>query len=287
MHNINGGLTALYALNPIQRACVDAMLRRNVSYSILPAPALCHKLAGKFNSLFILDVRPDSAWKHIATNPKQNALGYLKGTKHIALANLRERLSEVPKGKEIVVTDLFGSDAAQAAKLLKENGYDKVSMLLEGIDRWLYADLQEAGCTKDLYVPAADFTILGTGAFSRFYQANKNALLLDVRSSMEFSGSHKDAFRNIGYLDKAINIPADSLGIQVSALEKYRSSPVIVYAFSGGPEAYAAAAELKRQGFGQVYVLAGGLFHIRWTAANMPGMAFLNDWVKGVPPENL
>src|SRR5688572_20252492 len=112
VYNLNGGMTALYLLNPIQRACFEAMVKTANTYSLIAAPELCRKLAAKFNSVYLLDVRPDSAWSHIASNPKWNAYGHLKGTKHIALADLKNRLSDIPKNKEIVITDLTGNDAA-------------------------------------------------------------------------------------------------------------------------------------------------------------------------------
>src|SRR5215203_5563253 len=38
--NLNGGMTALYLLNPIQRACVEAMLQTANKYSLIAAPDL-------------------------------------------------------------------------------------------------------------------------------------------------------------------------------------------------------------------------------------------------------
>ena len=57
---------------------------------------------------------------------------------------------------------------------------------------------------------------------------------------------------------------------------------MFIYSFSSGPEMYTAANLLSANGFTKVYVLAGGLFNVRWSAANVPGLAFLHDWVEGV-----
>jgi rhodanese-related sulfurtransferase len=185
-----------------------------------------------------------------------------------------------------VITDLFGNEAAAAARILKENGYDKVTVLLEGMDRWLSSDKNEWGCTKDPYVPSASFQIMSAGEFSRFLPANKNTVLIDLRNADEFAGLHKESFRNIGHLQNAINIPSQELSKKIGDLSSYKSMPVVLYGFSGAPEVYAAADFLSKNGFSKVYVLAGGLFNIRWTAANVPGMAFMHDWVKDIPDVN-
>jgi len=36
-----------------------------------------------------------------------------------------------------------------------------------------------------------------------------------------------------------------------------------------------------------VNVLVGGLFDIRWTAANMNGQSYLKDFVTDIPADNL
>jgi rhodanese-related sulfurtransferase len=68
--------------------------------------------------------------------------------------------------------------------------------------------------------------------------------------------------------------------------EKYKTRPIVVYAFSANPEAYSAANALVQNGFKNVHVLAGGLFNIRWAASNVEGMYFLHELVEDVPAEN-
>ena len=286
VYNLNGGMTAMYLLNPVQRACFEAMTKTENKYSVIAAPELCRKLAAKFSSVYLLDVRPDSAWNHVSANAKANAYGYLKGTKHIPLADLKNQLADIPKNKEIVVTDLFGNDAAQAGKTLKENGFDKVYVLIEGMDRWLNADKNDWGCTKDPYVSPVSYNIISAGEFSRIYPANKDGLILDIRSAEEFANTHKDAWRNIGHIKNAVNVPAVDIDKRMAELEPFKSRPVFIYAYGGGAETYVVANALSQKGFSKVYVLSGGLFNVRWTAANASGMTVLNEWTEGVPEEN-
>ena len=49
----------------------------------------------------------------------------------------------------------------------------------------------------------------------------------------------------------------------------------------------AALFELAENGFTNVNVLAGGIFNLRWRAANIKGKAALKDWVVNIPADNI
>ena len=87
-------------------------------------------------------------------------------------------------------------------------------------------------------------------------------------------------------MKNAVHIPSSELGKRLAEIEKYKASPVIVYGFSGSPDAYMIANLLTANGFKDVKILAGGLFNIRWTASNVDGLYFMHDWVEDVPEEN-
>lgn len=284
--NINGGMTAIHMLSPKEKECLMALVSTGNSYAIISPQELCNKLSAEAPSVYVLDVRPDSSWNHVASNPKFNAYGYIKGSQHIALDDLGSRLPDLPKDKEIIVTDITGTDAAKAARMLKENGFDKVAVLLEGLDRWLFSDKSGWACAADLYVPAVSYSILSSPEYGKFQSVAKNHMVLDVRTADEFTNKHRDGFRNIGHLRNAINIPSADLPARIGEIEKYKTSPVVVYAFSGSPEAYSAANTLTKNGFLDVKVLAGGLFNIRWTGSNIEGMSYLHNLVEAVPEEN-
>jgi rhodanese-related sulfurtransferase len=283
VNNINGGLTGIYLLDDQQRACLQSMITSANPYTVLSPRDVCNKLS-KSGTVFLLDVRPDSAWNHQTSNARVNAVGSLKGTHHIAVSDLRSKFSEIPRDKEIIITDVFGGDAAVAAKLLRENGFDKVYTMLEGLDRWLGNDKTNWNCAKGLYQPAAQFAIVGSEEFSHLPQ--KDFFFLDVRTAEEFNNKSTLGFRNTGHFRNAVNIPLADLPGRISELEAYKSKPVVVYAFAGGPEAFSAADILSKNGFRDLRVLAGGLFNLRWTAANIPGMSQMSDWVVDVPSEN-
>jgi len=284
--NINGGMTAIYYTNAIEKGCLQSLVETNNKYAIISAIDLCNKLSEKLNEVFILDVRTDSAFRHISTDPQTNAYGSIRQAINVPLGDLEMKLSAVPKDKDIVVTDLFGSDAPKAALLLKEKGYARVSFLIEGIDRWLSTDEKDLSCKKQLYISPVRYQMMGTTEFGRFTQTNKDYLLLDIRTAETFANKHKDSFRNTGHLKNAINIPSADIASRLAELEMYKNKEVVIYGFGGDSEAYANAEILIQQGFKKVKVLVDGLFGIRWTAANIKDQAYLKDLVTDVPEIN-
>lgn len=87
---------------------------------------------------------------------------------------------------------------------------------------------------------------------------HKNALVLDVREDAEYKSGH---------VLNAKLIPLGKLGERIGELEKYRDKPVVVVCRSGARSANACAL-LGKQGYSEVYNLAGGM--IAWQKANLP-----------------
>lgn len=86
----------------------------------------------------------------------------------------------------------------------------------------------------------------------------EDAVVLDVRSDGEF---------NQGHIVNSVNIPQKSVQEQLSKLEKYRGRPIIT-ACRTGQIAQGVGNVLRKNGFDQVYNLAGGL--VAWEGANLP-----------------
>ncbi len=87
-----------------------------------------HKLKERQNdgSFFLLDIREIDEWE----------AGHIDGAHNIYVGNLKERLNEVPKNKNIVVYCDTGNRASIAASLLKMNGYANVANVLGSIQAW-------------------------------------------------------------------------------------------------------------------------------------------------------
>jgi rhodanese-related sulfurtransferase len=69
-------------------------------------------------------------------NPGGRDLGALPGSRHTPLAQLRNRLDEVPTGRPIVMHCAGGWRSSVAESLLRANGFDNVSDLAGGYQAW-------------------------------------------------------------------------------------------------------------------------------------------------------
>jgi rhodanese-related sulfurtransferase len=87
---------------------------------------------------------------------------------------------------------------------------------------------------------------------------NSGALLLDVRAKPAFDAGH---------IANARNVPGEAIADGAKGLERWKEKPVIAYCDTGNTGG-AAARQLARLGFKQVYSLRGGL--AGWRGDNLP-----------------
>lgn len=81
----------------------------------------------------VLDVRETGEWSS----------GHIPGARHITLAQLDKRMSELEKFKErpIIICCASGNRSSSACGQLKKGGYEKVFSLAGGISAWLESNL--------------------------------------------------------------------------------------------------------------------------------------------------
>ena len=77
--------------------------------------------------VYILDVRP--------LDFKINT-SFIKGSLHCPLVYLADRYREIPKDRQIVVTDYAMKQSPVVAKFLLQKGYSVVGALKGGVERW-------------------------------------------------------------------------------------------------------------------------------------------------------
>lgn len=87
---------------------------------------------------------------------------------------------------------------------------------------------------------------------------HKNAFVLDVREKSEF---------DTGHILNAKLIPLGKLQERIGELNKHRERPIVVVCRSGNRSGMATTM-LNKQGFAEVYNLAGGV--IAWQKASLP-----------------
>jgi rhodanese-related sulfurtransferase len=74
--------------------------------------------------------------------PGSGARGHIQGARHIALAQLEKRMSELEKFKDrpIIICCASGNRSSSACGQLKKSGFEKVFSLDGGISAWLAAE---------------------------------------------------------------------------------------------------------------------------------------------------
>ena len=286
INNVNGGITSFHYLSVFNQPCARDIYETKNSYHFISPAELCKKLSTDAAAIFLLDVRSDSSFKHISRDDKENALGTLTGTINIPLEILESKLSEIPSGKQIVITDIYGHDAAAAAKLLMKNGYKNISVLIEGMDRWISMNETIVPCKNSLYKPAVTYNLLTASEFGGWIKAKKTVTLVDIRTSDEVTNQHKDKYRNVGRIKNAVHIPAAEMETRWKEFSQFKNGPVVLYDFGGGANAFTAADILVKKGFTKVNVLLDGIFNVRWTAGNVKGWGWLSSLVENIPQEN-
>jgi rhodanese-related sulfurtransferase len=86
----------------------------------------------------------------------------------------------------------------------------------------------------------------------------REAVAIDVRPAADYAKGH---------IVDALNLPMNGLKNQLAVLARYKGRPLLVYCRSGSQSA-AACAQLRKEGFEEVFNLKGGL--MAWEAASLP-----------------
>lgn len=85
-----------------------------------------------------------------------------------------------------------------------------------------------------------------------------DCVVIDVREDSEFKQGH---------IANALHLPLGQLKQRIGELDKYRDRTVVTYCRTGH-RSNSAAGLLRKQGFGKVHNLAGGI--VAWQNANLP-----------------
>ncbi|MGH7249954.1 MAG: rhodanese-like domain-containing protein, partial [Minisyncoccia bacterium] len=273
--NINGGLTTLYLMKNSLGNCIGDMYVTNTRYHIYTPQDFCTRSG---SNAFLLDVRPDSTFKGIASAEGQNAFGVFTGSTNIPLANIAASLSRIPKNKEILIVDQFGDDSPKAADILLNNGFTNVGILFNGLDQWYSTPAEELRCKMQLVKRDRKYNLLSSDEFNTLATKNNDVIIIDVRKAEDFNNQSKQYFRNVGNIRNAVNIPADHLNDHLKDMAASKNKPVVIYSFGGNnDDAYNSARLLVNNGFTNVYVLKDGIFDFRWRAHNVKNKTYLND----------
>ena len=278
--NINGGLTTLLQTN----SDLNDIYETRDNYQLISPAEFCSAINSK--NIFVLDVRSDSSYEAITTDEEVNAMGKLKPAVHVPFASLENSLSKIPKDKKIIIADEYGDESIKAAILLNSKGYKNAGVLFNGLYNLINTNSADVNCKMAVWEQNKKYHILPPDEFNELARQNKDIAIIDIRSSLDYNNQSKDYWRNSGHIKNAVNIPADELQTRIDNVSSFKNKPVIIYTFGSSGEAYKAAATLVANGFNNVNILSGGIFNLRWRAANIKGKSMLKDWVTDIPADN-
>ena len=105
---------------------VAAQFLKPVVVSLPPEITVDQAAQRRDQGAFILDVREPSEWTSF----------HIPGATLIPLGDLPNRLTEVPKDREVVVVCRTGNRSAQGRDILLNAGFTKVTSMAGGVTQW-------------------------------------------------------------------------------------------------------------------------------------------------------
>lgn len=102
--------------------------------------------------------------------------------------------------------------------------------------------------TKSSNLPTNKETIVNIGKAKELIASDKNLLILDTRSKMEY---------NSGHIQGAMLIPHNKLEMNLDKLKDYKDKPILVYCRTGSRSSIAVNVLIKN-GFNEIYHMNQG-----------------------------
>lgn len=230
----------------------------NVLYNNIYPQELQAFLKANPNALLI-DVRSPGEFADTSSKQSLN-IGHLKGAININIETFEERVNEIKdhSDKPIVLYCSHSQRSRRVSKYLSEQGFKKVYNLNGGMSWMTQANEEEFPGKKDMIVFAAPYKNISVDEAEEFIKNNKDALIIDIRTEIQFAGKDPNAAYNIGKIKGAINIPYDDLKNNLTRLEQFKNNNILIYDINGAT-GNPAAKLLIENGFSKVHHLIGGL----------------------------
>ncbi len=197
---------------------------------------------------------PDRAKEHIdagallidVREPEEHAQARIRGSVLMPMSELRQRLREIPRDREVIFYCRSGNRSGQVVEYLSDQlGYENVINLAGGIIAWYRRDLPVDTSPAQATYQTTRYEDIDVLEAKR--RLNKNgAKLVDVREAVEFRGGH---------LPGAVNIPLNTIP---SRLEDLRGTQPLLLVCQTGNRSAIAADWLIQQGLEGVSNIEGG-----------------------------
>lgn len=257
--SVNGGMSYLNLMGNKTFPLRKKYYETKIKYNLISPIDLEGKL--KNSKVQVIDVRPDIIYNSTGGSQRDWSYGYIKDIKHIDNLKCKDSIALFDKKKEIILIDNYGDISPAAANLLLEKGFKNVGVLFYGLDqlRNTVPSFQRG------YLQLKYPSILSAELLE--LKKSGNVAIIDIRTETEFNSTDTVAWKNVGRLKDAVNIPFSRLSEK--ALQPYRNKKLVIYDnMMMPPELYKSAELLRQYGIKDFVLLSGGVFKINWEIAN-------------------
>lgn len=257
--NVNGGISYLNLHGVKRYPLKKEFYETNNRYKLLSSLELKSKL--KDRKVQVLDIRSDSVYYGISKSEADNRIGFIEGVTHLPAAQLlKDATTVLDKKKSVLLIDNWCDESPAVANQLIAMGFTDVSVLLFGLD-----DLIDRIPTAQRPFLKTRYSIILPDELLTLKQ-QRDVYIIDIRTTSEYTSTDTLAWKNVGRLKEARNIPLSEFTKDIFA--QLQDKPIVIYDIMMHDEIYDAARKLKEYGVKDFSLLAGGMYFVHWKIAN-------------------
>ena len=276
VYSLNGGMTQINRTTIADFPCKSSLYTSNLPYKLISADDAVIFI--RDNSNVIIDVRPAAQFDG-NDSAGYNNIGRIKRAINVPLSTIDKGMANLNKYKEhpILLYDLSGADAMQAAAKLYKAGFKNVNVLFEGFNGFLVNTLSSSKLRSELMIGTPAFKIIGVRETIDLVNQHPELVIADLRPGKEFGNKADQSWHNLGHIKNAVNFTTADLVTYLKGKDK--RTPILIYGgFSSAvkptqgpsnPDLTDICRQLASEGYSNVYLLYNGLYSAVWESANV------------------
>ena len=280
VYNINGGMSLVNELDETRFPYKNKVIETNAPYSNVASNDVL-SLIEREPGLVIIDIRTPSEFAS-RDSIAENNIGRFKKAINIPQNNFAEVFDsyKMSKDRPLLLYDLHGHNSTDLVDILRQRGFKKIYNLYEGFAAFI-SDYEISDKEyHDLFDATRPYRLIGPKGTIDLLKTSSDLIILDVRPQQEFQNKSGNAFRNLGKLKGAINVPSKE-ALQQFMLQNDKNASILVYDGFEDKLGTKTCDELVKNGFLNVKFLSSGLYRYVWSTENMEecrdGKNFLVD----------
>ncbi len=217
------------------------------------------RLMDSMQNFLLLDVRSPGEFADTSRATAIN-IGRLKGAVNITIDSVPTHLAELKKymDQPVFVYCSHSQRSRRVSKFLAENGFQKVYNVNGGMSLVNESDNQQFPYKNKHVITNNKYINIGPADAMNLIRNAPDLVIIDIRTEKEFAGKDSLPQNNIGYLNKAINIPQSVFENKFDSFHVPNNRPVLLYDLKGY-NSMDVVDILRSRGFSRIYNLYEGL----------------------------